>query len=148
MNKYLKNLLTKKQDVQKAMVSGIKCNRCQRIQPTMPESVFLNPDYKCECEKQTMYEPDILVLTPTQEEIEEYDQILIKELKKRGRPSKFETDEERKISEKEYNKKYYEERKSEKTTCELCYGHYIKGNKLKHEKSQKHQLVLKIKNNI
>jgi len=148
MNKHLKNLFVKKQDVLEAMVSGIKCNRCQRIQPTMPESVFLNPDYKCECEKQTINEPDFLVLTPTQDEIEELDQIIIKELKKRGRPAKFTSEDERKAYEKEYNKKYYEERQNIKTTCELCYGHYIKGNKEKHEKSKKHQLVLKIKNSI
>ena len=145
MNKHLKNLFVKKQGVQEAMVSGIKCNRCQRIQPTMPESVFLNPDYKCECEKQTINEPDFLVLTPTQDEIKELDQILIKELKKRGRPAKFTSDEERKVFEKEYNKKYYEEKRQKtRTVCDICYGHYINGHKIPHENTKKHKLVVSL----
>jgi hypothetical protein len=111
----------------------------------MPEEVFLDKNYKCECEK-IINDPDFLSLTPTQDEIKELDKLLIQELKKRGRPSKFTSDEDRKCYEKDYNKKYYEERKSEKTMCDICYGHYIKGNKDKHESSKKHRLVLKIKN--
>jgi hypothetical protein len=90
-------------------------------------------------------EHDILVLTPTQDEIKELDQLLIKELKKRGRPVKYVSDEERKTIEKEYNKKYYEERQNNKTTCDICYGCYIKGNKIPHENTKKHQFVAKLK---
>ena len=82
MNKYLKQLHIS-QNVN--MVSGIKCNNCQRIQPTMPEYVFLNPNYRCVClQEAEPLDTDFLVISPTQEEIKELDDMVMKEYKKRG----------------------------------------------------------------
>ena len=79
MNKYLKQLHIS-QNVN--MVSGIKCNNCQRIQPTMPEYVFLNPNYRCVClQEAEPLDTDFLVISPTQEEIKELDDMVMKEVK-------------------------------------------------------------------
>lgn len=83
-------------------------------------------------------EPDIL--PPTQEEIYELDQILIKELKKRGAKPKNRPINDLKEEEKEYNKKYYAQKKEnmESIKCPNCGGVYSYYSKSKHIKSRKH----------
>jgi len=88
-------------------------------------------------------EPNFLVLEPTQEEIKELDDKLIKMMKK----VKL-TPEERMIrekeNEKEYNKKYYESKKAdlESVTCEVCRGRYSYYSKYSHDRSKKHRLAI------
>ena len=41
------------------MVSGIQCNNCLRIQPTMPAEVFLNSNHKCKCEEESILNYDM-----------------------------------------------------------------------------------------
>ena len=141
MNTHLKNLLTLSKTHN--LVSGIKCNRCQRIQPTMPEEVFLDKNYKCECEK-IINDPDFLSLTPTQDEIKEIDQLLIKTLLKRGAKPKNRPYEEVKAEEKEYNKNYYEKKKQDlkSVECSVCHGTYNYYSKFKHFNSKRHKKFL------
>ena len=129
------------------MVSGIKCNNCQRIQPTMPEYVFLNPNYRCVClQEADPHDTDFLVISPTQEEIKELDAIVMKEYKKRGAKPKNRPLNDLKAEEKEYNKKYYEMKKTKNelssVKCDLCQGNYSYYSKSHHEKSRKHRMVI------
>jgi len=144
MNTLLKKLLTTKTQW---LVTGIKCNRCEKIQPPMPEEVFLDPNYKCECEKPPT-ENDILVLTPTQDEIKELEEKIIKKMLKRGAKPKNRPYEDVKAEEKEYNKKYYEKMKEESklksVECSVCHGSYNYYSKYKHDNSKRHKKFLNI----
>ena len=57
---------------------------------------------------------------------------------------------DRKKYDKEYNKKYYQERKQtdENFTCAICMGKYNKYSKEKHEQTKRHIYINNQKNNI
>lgn len=57
---------------------------------------------------------------------------------------------DRKAYDKEYNKKYYENKKKEvkEITCNKCYGHYNYYSKSKHEKSARHLKALDLNKTI
>jgi hypothetical protein len=91
-------------------------------------------------------EPNFLVISPTQEEIKELDNMIIKEYKKRGAKPKNRPLNDLKAEEKEYNKKYYEKKKAKdelsSVKCDLCQGNYSYYSKSHHEKSRKHRMVV------
>jgi hypothetical protein len=79
--------------------------------------------------------------------------------KPRGRPPKPKTPKEpkepkvlktadRKTYNKEYNKKYYAEKRQDITPCDICGGKYEKYNKANHELTNRHIFIYNKINNI
>lgn len=99
-------------------------------------------------ESSEIQEADFMVLTPTQEEINELDQVLIKELKKRGAKPKNRPIDDVKAEEKQYNKNYYAQKKEnlESVKCSVCDGVYSYYSKSKHLKSRKHLFKILLEN--
>jgi hypothetical protein len=93
-------------------------------------------------------------------EINTDDEVIIQVKKSRGRPPKPKTPKEpkpprilktanRQEYNKEYNKKYYTEKRQDITICDVCGGKYEKYNKKNHELTNVHMFILDkyIKNN-
>ncbi len=81
----------------------------------------------------------------TQDEFRNIDSVITEIAKK-----KLKKTEDRKTYDKEYNKKYYEQKKKDVVLiiCEKCYGHFNYYSKSQHEKSKRHKLSLELNKTI
>jgi hypothetical protein len=92
-------------------------------------------------------------------EVNTEDELPLITKKPRGRPPKPKTPKEpkepkvlktadRKAYNKEYNKKYYAEKRQDITPCDICGGKYEKYNKANHELTNRHIFIFNKLNNI